>query len=64
MAKVLISDKLSDKAEEIFKKNNINVTINTSLSPEELSKTINDYDGLAIRSNTKLLKKYSKMLRI
>ena len=45
MAKVLISDKLSDKAEEIFKKNNINVTINTSLSPEELSKTIKDYDG-------------------
>ena len=27
MAKVLISDKLSSKAEEIFKKNNINVTL-------------------------------------
>ena len=60
MAKVLISDKLSDKAEEIFKKNNINVTINTSLSPEELSKTINDYDGLAIRSNTKVTKEILK----
>ena len=60
MAKVLISDKLSDKAEDIFKKNNINVTINTSLSPEELSKTINDYDGLAIRSNTKVTKEILK----
>ena len=60
MAKVLISDKLSDKAEEIFKKNNIKVTINTSLSPEELSKTINDYDGLAIRSNTKVTKEILK----
>ena len=60
MAKVLISDKLSNKAEEIFKKNKINVTINTSLSPEELSKTINDYDGLAIRSNTKVTKEILK----
>ena len=33
MAKVLISDKLSVKAEEIFKKNNLDVTINTALSP-------------------------------
>ena len=60
MAKVLISDKLSSKAEEIFKKNNIDVTINTELSPEQLSETINDFDGLAIRSNTKVTKEILK----
>jgi D-3-phosphoglycerate dehydrogenase len=54
MPKVLISDKLSKKAEEIFRKNGIEVTINTALSPEELSDIINEYDGLAIRSNTKV----------
>ena len=43
MPKVLISDKLSKKAEEIFKKNGIEVTINTTLSPEELSNIINEY---------------------
>ena len=67
MAKVLISDKLSSKAEEIFKKNNINVTINTELSPEQLSETINDFDGLAIRSNTKVTKeilKYASNLKV
>ena len=67
MAKVLISDKLSSKAEEIFKKNNIDVTINTELSPEQLSETINDFDGLAIRSNTKVTKdilKYASNLKV
>ena len=54
MPKVLISDKLSKKEEDIFRKNGIEVTINTSLSPEKLSDIINEYDGLAIRSNTKV----------
>jgi len=54
MPKVLISDKLSSLAEEIFKKHRIDVTVNTELSPDELSKIISDYDGLAIRSNTKV----------
>lgn len=54
MPKVLISDKLSNKAEKIFKKQGIEVTINTELSPEDLSNIINDFDGLAIRSNTKV----------
>ncbi len=50
--KVLISDNLSHKAADIFKKNGIEVDVNTGLSPEELAKIIGNYDGLAIRSAT------------
>ena len=67
MPKVLISDKLSTKAEEIFIKHGIEVNINTALSPEELSKIIGDYDGLAIRSNTKVTNdiiKHAKNLKV
>ena len=67
MPKVLISDKLSKKAEDIFRKNGIEVTINTTLSPEELSDIINEYDGLAIRSNTKVtpeIIKHAKNLKV
>ena len=52
--KVLISDKLSPAAVEIFKNRNIDVDVKTGLAPEELLKIIGDYDGLAIRSNTKV----------
>jgi D-3-phosphoglycerate dehydrogenase len=52
--KVLISDKLSPAAVEIFKNRNIDVDIKTGLSPEELLAVIKDYDGLAIRSATKV----------
>jgi len=67
MPKVLISDKLSSQAEEIFKNHGIDVTVNTELSPEDLCKIISDYDGLAIRSNTKVTKdiiKYAKKLKV
>ena len=52
--KVLISDKLSAAAVEIFKNRGIDVDVKTSLKPEELLAIIKDYDGLAIRSNTKV----------
>ncbi|MBY0511623.1 MAG: phosphoglycerate dehydrogenase [Rhodospirillaceae bacterium] len=54
--KVLISDKLSAAAVEIFKNRGIDVDVKTSLKPEELLAIIKDYDGLAIRSNTKVTK--------
>lgn len=54
MPKVLIADKLSPQAVEIFKKNHIETDVKTGLSPEELIKIIGDYDGLAIRSATKV----------
>ena len=53
MPKVLISDSLSSLANEIFEKNNIEVDTITDLSPEELKKIINNYDGLVVRSATK-----------
>ncbi len=53
MPKVLISDSLSNLAEEIFKKNNIKVDVITDLKPQELIKIINNYDGLVVRSATK-----------
>jgi len=52
MVKILISDKMSAKAEEIFKQNSLEVDVKTNLSPEELKEIIKDYDGLAIRSST------------
>ena len=52
MPKVLISDKMSDRAKEIFTDRGIDVDVKTGLSEEELIAVIGDYDGLAIRSAT------------
>lgn len=52
--KVLISDKMSAQAEQIFISRGLDVTVRTDLKPEELANFINDYDGLAIRSSTKV----------
>ena len=56
MPKVLISDSLDNIASEILIKNNISVDTKTNLSPEELEKIIDNYDGLIIRSATKVRK--------
>lgn len=53
MPKVLISDKMSPRAADIFKERGIEVDVKTGMSPEELTACIGDYDGLAIRSATK-----------
>ena len=54
MPKVLISDKLSPAAVEIFKAAGIETDVKTGLKPEELIAIIGEYDGLAIRSATKV----------
>ncbi|MBI1261005.1 MAG: phosphoglycerate dehydrogenase [Rhizobiales bacterium] len=54
MPKVLISDKLSPAAVQIFKDRGIEVDVKTGLDKEELIKIIGAYDGLAIRSATKV----------
>jgi D-3-phosphoglycerate dehydrogenase len=54
MTKVLISDKLSPAAILIFKERGVEADVKTGLSKEELLKIIGDYEGLAIRSNTKV----------
>ena len=56
MPKVLISDSIDNIASEILIKNNISVDTKTNLSPEELKKIIDNYDGLIIRSATKVRK--------
>jgi len=54
MPKVLISDSLSDRAVEIFRERGIEVDFEPGLSAESLLARIGDYDGLAIRSATKV----------
>ncbi len=56
MPRVLISDSLDNIASEILINNNISVDTKTNLSPEELKKIIDNYDGLIIRSATKVRK--------
>ncbi len=51
--KVLISDSMSPRAEEIFKSRGIECVVDTGLSPEELKEKIKDFDGLVVRSATK-----------
>ena len=53
--KVLVSDPLSDVGVKIFQETpGIDVDVNTGLSPEELKGIIGQYDGLVIRSATKV----------
>ena len=48
MPKVLISDKLSESAVDIFKKNKIETIYKPSLSHDELLKEINNYEKRCI----------------
>ncbi len=52
--KVLISDKMSPLAEQVFIKREIDVDVKTSLTCDDLVSIISRYDGLAIRSSTKV----------
>ncbi|WP_448663037.1 phosphoglycerate dehydrogenase [Sphingomonas sp. CJ20] len=56
MPKVLISDKMDPKAAEIFRARGVQVDEITGKTPEELKAIIGEYDGLAIRSSTKVTK--------
>ncbi|MEO1779607.1 MAG: NAD(P)-dependent oxidoreductase, partial [Pseudomonadota bacterium] len=56
MPKVLISDKLSDAAVQIFRDRGIDVDFEPDLGKDKdkLAEVISQYDGLAIRSATKV----------
>ena len=54
--RVLISDQMDPKAEQIFRERGCDVDVITGQTPEELGEIIGKYDGLAIRSTTKLTK--------
>jgi len=56
MFKVLISDAMSNVAQKIFEKQKILVDVKTGLSEEEIIKIIPEYDGMVVRSATKVTK--------
>ncbi|MEM6851755.1 MAG: phosphoglycerate dehydrogenase, partial [Pseudomonadota bacterium] len=53
MPKVLIADKLSPAAIDIFRQRGVEADVKVGLSKAELLDIIADYDGLAVRSATK-----------
>ena len=55
--RVLIADQLSPAAVAIFRERGVETDVKVGLSKEELEKTIGDYDGLAVRSATKVTEK-------
>ncbi|MGF1605654.1 MAG: phosphoglycerate dehydrogenase [Rhodothalassiaceae bacterium] len=54
MPKVLIADKMSPKAAELFRQRGVEADERPGMSPDELLGVIADYDGLAVRSATKV----------
>ena len=57
MPKVLISDSMDPRAAAIFRERGIHVDEITGQTPDELAEIVGDYDGLAIRSSTKVTAK-------
>jgi D-3-phosphoglycerate dehydrogenase len=54
MPKVLIADELSPRAVEIFRARGVEAEVATGLDATELRRRITGYDGLAVRSATKV----------
>ncbi len=52
--RVLISDQMDPNAAKIFEERGCDVDVITGKTPDELAAMIGDYDGLAIRSSTKV----------
>lgn len=52
--KVLVSDSISDRGIEILKTAGIEVDVKTKLSKDELKSVLGQYDGLIVRSATKV----------
>ena len=57
MVRVLIADELSPRAVEIFQSRGIEADVRIGLSPADLEQAIGAYDGLAVRSATKVTAK-------
>ena len=60
MPKVLIADKMSKKAEKIFSEKGLDVDVKTGLKKDELLSIIEKYDGVVVRSSTKITEKILK----
>ena len=52
--KVLIADKMDSRASAIFRERGISVDERPGLTPDGLIAIIGDFDGLAVRSSTKV----------
>lgn len=52
--KILISDKLQEEGIKIFQDNGFDVVKNFTITNDELKKEIGEYDGIVVRSRTKL----------
>ena len=52
--RVLISDKMDPNAARIFEERGCDVDVKPGMTPDELKAAIGDYDGLAIRSSTRV----------
>ena len=52
--KILISDKLQEEGIKIFEDNGFEVVKNFTITKDELKQEIGDYDGIVVRSRTKL----------
>jgi len=57
MPKVLISDKMSPLAADVFKNRGVEFDVITDLDKDQLAEKIGEYDGIAIRSATKITPK-------
>jgi len=55
--RVLISDKLSPLAQKVFEERGIETDVKVGLDKDELAGIIDQYDGLAVRSATKVTEK-------
>jgi D-3-phosphoglycerate dehydrogenase len=55
MAKVLIADKINEKGIDVLE-GSAEVTFNPKITPEELLDTIDQYEGIIVRSRTKVTK--------
>ena len=54
VVKVLIADRMDGRAAAIFRERGIDVEERPGLSPDELAAIVGGYDGLAVRSSTKV----------
>src|SRR5271167_726522 len=61
--RVLISDKLSPAAVAIFKERGVEVDLKPGLDKDELARIIGGYDGLAVRSATKVTAKLLELAK-
>ena len=57
MKKVLIADKMSIQAEKVFTANGISFDKKIGLSEEEICGIVSEYEGIVVRSATKITKK-------